>query len=328
MARPSPSAGAQILRGNSAAPTFQPLVLPTCGVPLLERPIRFDERTLWPGEPGLRFNPSILADGDGYLFAARNKWWESDILIGRLDADFRPIGTARRLDLGHAHADTAREDPRLFRHQGQPHVAFTGVAKGQRAPSHNQLYTRLSADGMEVEEVFAPHYPARQRWEKNWSFFDFRGDLYAIYSFAPCRILKIEGNSATLAYETPTVSDWAGGDIRGGAAPVPVGDELWCFTHDRLSAGPRLFYRTGLVALDGQSPFGVRRMVPQPILVADPKTKPANHYASVVFAGGAVRCGDDWIVAHGVHDRWSELHLFSHADLESRLVEVPRRGGG
>jgi hypothetical protein len=38
-----------------------------------------------------------------------------------------------------------------------------------------------------------------------------------------------------------------------------------------------------------------------------------------------VRCSDDWVVAHGMHDRSSKLRSFSHADLGGRLVPV-RRG--
>ncbi|HEY1379239.1 MAG TPA: hypothetical protein VGF55_20720 [Gemmataceae bacterium] len=297
---------------------------PTCPPQPPGWPIRFDETTLWPGVPGQRLNPSLLADGDGYLFAVRTRWWASDILIGRLDAAFRPVGPPQRLALEHPEADTAREDPRLFHYRGQPHISFTGLKRVGRAPTQNQLYARLSADGMQVEEVFAPHYPARQRWEKNWSFFDHDGELFAVYSFAPCRILIIDGNATTLAYEAPTASLWRGGEIRGGAAPVRVGDELWCFTHDRIADGVRWVYRTGLVVLDGEPPFAVRRMLDRALLSADRGTRPVNHYASVVFACGAVRRDDSWVVAHGVHDRWCELHSFSHAELDERLVAVPR----
>jgi predicted GH43/DUF377 family glycosyl hydrolase len=285
-------------------------------------PLRFDETNLWPEAPGWRSNSSILVDGNGYLFAFRNKWWGSDIFVGHLDADFRPSGQARQLGLEHAVADVGREDPRLFRFLGKPHVSFTGASKGKHAPAHNQLYARLSDDGIAVEEIFAPHYPGRDRWEKNWVFFQFQGELYAVYSFAPCRVLKISGNTASLAYETPTNINWIGGIIRGGAAPVRVHDELWCFTHDRIPERVRWIYRTGLVALDGKPPFAVRRIVPGPILTADSTTKPINHPSAVVFAGGAIRRGDDWIIAHGIHDRWCELHAFSHNDLEARLIAI------
>jgi hypothetical protein len=278
-------------------------------------PIRFDATNLWPEAPGLRFNPSIMADGDGYLFAARDKWWGSGILVGRMDAAFRPIGPPSRLELGHPLADTSREDPRLFRYRGQPHVSFTGLARGLRSPTQNQLYASLSADGSQVEEIFAPHYPARQRWEKNWGFFEYDSGLFAVYSLNPCRILKIDGNSAELVHETTASFTWDGGEIRGGAAPVRVRDEFWCFTHDRIMGNAGLIYRTGLVVLDGQPPFPVRRMIPRPILVVDPTTRPANWRSSVVFACGAVPVDDHWVVSHGVHDHWSELHRFSHVEL-------------
>jgi hypothetical protein len=218
----------------------------------------------------------------------------------------------------------SREDPRLFRYAGQPYLAFVGAANGVKSPVQNQLLARLSGDGLAVEEVFHPHYAARQRWEKNWSFFDHDGGLFAVYSFCPCRILKIDGNTAALAHQSDRQLIWRGGEIRGGAAPVRVGNELWCFTHDRVDEGPRWLYRTGLVVLDGRPPFGVKRMVPEPILVADRRTKPADHYAAVVFAGGAVRLGDMWVVAHGTHDHWCELHAFSHAALEGRILPVSR----
>jgi predicted GH43/DUF377 family glycosyl hydrolase len=134
--------------------------------------------------------------------------------------------------------------------------------------------------------------------------------------------LKVHGATATLAFETASPVPWSGGEIRGGAAPVRAGDELWCFAHDRVREGPSWTYRTLLVALDCRPPFALRRVVTEPILAADRRTKPAGQYASVVFAGGALRHGDEWIVAHGIHDHWCELHAFQHADLEARLVAV------
>jgi hypothetical protein len=59
-------------------------------------------------------------------------------------------------------------------------------------------------------------------------------------------------------------------------------------------------------------------------LTADEGSLKVEHdnYCDVVFVGGAVRVGEDWILAAGVHDRWIELHRFSHSDLEKRLVKV------
>lgn len=302
-------------------PTISPSPAPPPGWP-----IRFDERNLWPGAPGLRFNSSILADGDGCLFAYRTGWRGSDIWIGRLDAAFQPIGEPRQLHLRHREANYGREDVRLFRHKGRPHVSFIGVVGGKRIRHTNQLFARLSPDGMRVEDVFLPKFAGRRLWEKNWQFFDAGGHLYAIYYVNPHRVLRVASNVATLAYESPGLPDWQGGEPRGGAAPVLVGNEWWCFFHDRVN-GPdgKLQYRTGIYTFDAEPPFLIRRYIPDPILEADPTTRPADQYASVVFPGGAVCQDGEWIVAHGVHDRWSELHCFDHATLDGRLVPVAPR---
>jgi FkbM family methyltransferase len=293
-------------------------------------PVRFDERNCWPGAPGLRFNSSILPHDSGYLFAYRNGWRGSEIFVGRLDGGFRPVGSPVRLALYHPDANYGREDVRLFIHGGRPHVSYIGVVGGRRIRHTNQLFARLTADGMSVEDVFSPvDYPqgrAKQEprpWEKNWGFFDHDGDLYAVYTIAPHRVLRVRSNEAELAYSTPTPFTWHGGELRGGAAPVRVEGEYWSFFHDRVTGvDGKLQYRTGLYTFDARPPFRPLRYILEPILVADPATRPSDQYASVVFAGGAVRVGDDWIVAHGVHDRWSELHRFAHADLESRLIRV------
>lgn len=291
-------------------------------------PLRLDETNLWPNLPGLRFNSSILADGDGYLFYARTGWSGSKIVGGRLDANFQPVGRGVPLNLAHPDAAVGAEDVRAFRHKGRPHISFIGVVRHRKRICTHQLFARLSPDGLTVEDVFSPRdYPAgrmnadRPLWQKNFQFFDHRDELYAVYSIRPHVILKIESNTVALAYETPGLPDWHGGEPRGGAAPVRVGDEFWSYFHDRISVGGHLVYRTGLYTFDARPPFAIRRMIPVPILTADRLTNPGN-YCSVVFPGGAVRVGDEWTVAHGIHDRYSELHRFSHADLESRLVPV------
>jgi FkbM family methyltransferase len=284
--------------------------------------LTFDERNLWPGVPGKRFNPSIIEDGDGYLFCARNGWRGSDLYIGRLDRDFQPVGPPARLDLRHSEANYGREDPRLFRYGGRVHLSFIGVVGGRRIRHTSQLFARLSPDGMRVEDVFCPEIPGRNLWEKNHQYFQHGDNLYAVYSVAPHKILHVEGNRATWAYDTPTAAPWHGGEIRGGAAPVLVGDEFWCFFHDRVERNGHRVYRAGLYTFNAAPPFRVRRIIPEPLLIADPATKPHDQYASVVWPGGAVLRDDIWTLACGIHDRTTAFYQFSHRGLEDRLVRV------
>jgi FkbM family methyltransferase len=286
-----------------------------------EWPVCLDERNLCPGVPGKRFNSSLIAWGGGYLLAFRNGWRGSEIFLTPLDARFRPSGAPVKLDLRHPGANYGREDPRLFFHAGRLHVSFIGVVGGNRIRHTNQLYARIG-DGLRVEAVFHPHFPGRREWEKNWQFFSHGGELYAVYSVAPHRVLRVRGDAAALAYETATYAPWVGGELRGGAAPVLAGGEWWCFFHDRVEPpGRRRAYRLGLYTFEDRPPFRALRITPEPVLAADPATN-RNNYADVVFPCGAVRDGDRWVVSCGVHDRWTELHAFGHADLDRRLVSI------
>lgn len=284
---------------------------------------RFDQNNLAVNVPGMRFNSSLIEWQGGYLLAFRNGWKGSDIYLQRLTLDLQPHGEADKLDLIHRDCSYGREDPRLFLHSGKLHVAFVGVVGRRRrhAMRTNVLYARIS-DDFRVEQVFAPQYPQRNDWEKNWSFFSHDGQLLAVYSIAPHRILAIDGDRAELAYETATRAPWSGGEIRGGASPVLHRGEWWHFFHDRIESHGQRIYGMGCAVFEDEPPFRVLRVTPDPLMRADPATKPQGQYASVVFPCGTVPRERDWLISMGVHDRWTELHTIAANDIERRMVEI------
>lgn len=284
---------------------------------------RFDHRNLFPNLYGMRFNPSIAPWKDGYAMVYRTGWKGSDIFICTTDKNFEPRGKAHKLELHHRHARYGREDPRLFWFRDQLHIAYAGVVAGGGRRLHtNILYARLN-DRLKVERVFYPHYQRRNLWEKNWQFFEHDNKLYCVYSIAPHRILHIDGEVATDAYLTPTNAPWVGGEPRGGASPVLVDGEWYCFFHSRVDRKEiGRVYNTGLYTFENVPPFRVTRITPEPFQEADHTNKPGDQYAAVVFAGGAVLDGDRWIIANGIHDRWSEIHAFDAIDIDRRLVSV------
>ncbi len=288
---------------------------------------RYDRDNLWvppQHHAPLRFNSSILPWEDGYLLAYRTRWTVSEIHLSKLDAHFVPIPCwHRKLDLEASGANYGCEDPRLFLHQGIPHVAYVGVVGEPGNIDHtNVMYARLDPDTLDVSGVFFPHYGGRQSWEKSWSFFESGEELYCVYQTTPRhQVLRIRGEEAKLAADLRNSIQWQGGIVRGGASPVRVGDEFWHFAHDRLEVGGLRVYRTLLFTFDTEPPFRPRRYVPHGILAANPYTMPVKQYCSCVYPGGAVRDGPRWIVSHGVHDMWTELHSWGHTDLENRLCE-------
>lgn len=290
---------------------------------------RLDHVNCWPGNPGRRFNSSIAQWEDGFLFAYRTGWEGSEIYLGRLDAELNPVGQPWKLELYHAtEAHYGREDVRLFWHRKRLHVTYVGVRKKFQSSRVSVLYARLGED-LRVEQVYYPHYHRRNPWEKNWMFFPWGGDLYAVYSVSPHRILRIEGSEAELAYESQTAPAWEPGtELRGGACPVLHQGEWWHFFHSRFER-PARRYTMGVCTFEDRPPFRITRITPRPLLVADPRTnvgEDPNHCA-VVFPCGATLVERDndkphWLVSMGVHDRCTEFHRWDHADLESRMVRV------
>lgn len=294
-------------------------------VPGAYRAAAWTAQSLAPGQPGARFNPSVCEDpdGDGYLLAWRDGWAGSQIWVQRRARDLTAAGRPVPLNLGHPDASYGREDPRLFVFRDRPHVFFVGVVGRRGGVSHtNQLYARLGPD-LGVEQVFHPRYPGRAAWEKNWAPFARGGSLFAVYHPVGHRVIELDDGRAVLRYETAGRLPWAGGEVRGGAPPILVGNEYWHFFHDRVVTDHGLrVYRTGLYTFGADPPFAPKRICPAPLLAADPHTKPTDQYAAVCFPGGAVRRGDDWLLAVGGHDRWSEVWALPHAEIEAQLRPV------
>lgn len=284
--------------------------------------LRFNEHNFFPGLKGKRFNSSLMAHGDGYLLAFRDGWKGSEIHVATLGRDFQPQAIVQ-LKLWHVDANYGREDPRLFWYRDKLHVAYIGVVGDRRIHHTNVLYARLSAD-LQVERIFSPKYAGRNLWEKNWQFFEHADELFAIYSVAPHQVLRIDGDRAELVYKTQTPAPWSlpKSEMRGGASPVLVGDEWWCFFHSRATVKGRLTYVTGLYTFEARPPFRIQRIIPEPIQWADRATNTDGNYADVIFSCGAVCKDGRWLISSGEHDRTTRIDAFDHGELERRLVQI------
>lgn len=276
-------------------------------------PIRFDQSNLSKSVGGYRFNTSIIDHGDYYTIAFRNGWKGSEIFCQRMSHDWKEIGGPVHLRLIRREANYGREDPRLFWHKGALHIAYIGVTGVNNIVNTNVLFARLGPN-YEVQDTFAPRYQHRKGNEKNWQFFDYENQLYAVYTIKPHVILQIDSNDAKEVYRTNDKWEWSGGMRRGGASPVRVGDEYICFFHGKIMHNTT--YNIGVYSFEAKPPFRITRFSKQPIYEAVLKTKPADQYCPVIFPCGAVQQGEDWLISCGVHDRWTEIHRFS-----KRLIE-------
>ena len=278
--------------------------------------IRFDHHNLHPEIPGMRFNPSIIESGDGYIFAFRNGWRGSRIFLCRLTKDFQPAGEVAKLQLPTSGV-IGHEDPRLFRLNGKLHIVYVAYT-GKRT---HVKFSRINEDRLTVEDNFFPQIDKRASWEKNHSYFDYQGIAHAVYDSTPNhRILKIEGSRTEWAYSSPFQHSWSGGYIRGGCSPVLVGGKWYHWFHGATTQkNGRRLYNMGLIVFRAEPPFEILAYTPSPIDVADPSVTPKDQWADVIFPCGAVLAGDRWAIAMGVADRWCEIRFYDRQAVESSL---------
>lgn len=283
--------------------------------------IRFDQYNLAPGHGGARLNPSIIEYKDGYLFAWRNSWLRSVTCAIRLDKQFRPFGSVYRINAHHHDATTCQEDARLFWHQGNLHMWFTGYRKHKGKRIANTLVAKLDNETLKPVYTFHPRIPNRPLWIKNTAFFDYNDELYSIFSITPHRVHKVYCETVQQTWETATSTSWKYGHLRGGASPVLHKGQFYHFYHGMKERGGGRLYTIGCAVFEAKPPFRITRITQEPIDIADQKTNPKPG-VDVLFVCGAVFVGGQWCLSMGVHDKWSELRFYSEQQVEAALEPI------
>ncbi|MGD1031912.1 MAG: hypothetical protein ABSA05_12320 [Opitutaceae bacterium] len=320
----------------------------------MTRCIVFESKDLLPREwkgfadagPVRVFNPGILRDGNGWILAYRVVGPDSArrIALCRLDAGFKAVPGSQfafsdfvRFSPGAGYSERTRAwfaDPRLYRVGGRLWIYWNS---GWHEPMNQQFVQEL--DGTDLRPTGLPRELAlrgeRRALEKNWMFF---GDdcTRAVHSVSPHRILeaswKTEGRvECAEIHSTP----WDNGEfsrkygeLRGGAAPQRVGSDYFSICHAvngtpgeyryvaaayRFAAAPPFAPNAGPRSpLDLPNPLGGER--------AYPKLNPA--VGEVIYPGGAVFEGGEWIVSYGINDERCAVAVIPHeAVLASLRVE-------
>ena len=134
------------------------------------------------------------------------------------------------------------------------HLSFAGVEIVNGSTRPHVLVAELTRN-FDVVRVWYPHYALRTETEKNWVFFECQGELFAVYSTMPHhQILRI-GEQAKLAYSTPTSATWAGGLVRGGAAPVHHRGQWYHFFHGWKLVEGIYVYSIGVLTFEESAAF-------------------------------------------------------------------------
>jgi len=155
---------------------------------------------------------------------ADEKWGESSIVA--VDAsDTRRIKILNPGQTG----STIYEDPRLFLYKDCIYSTFSVIENYTTdVPTKRGLgYCSVYPDfGLHIIPKYGKNLEMGP--EKNWGFFQEGDDLFAVYSYRPWTILKIERDEATKVYEQEFPMEYKG-RLHGGTCPKMVDGVWWAF---------------------------------------------------------------------------------------------------
>ncbi len=313
-------------------------------------------RSVAGSDPVRTFNPGLLADGDGWLFAYRVVARDGlrRIALCRLDRSLRivsgspvPLSDGFRLREEEAYPDVVRNwfaDPRLYRFGGRLFVYWNS---GWHEPRNYQFLHELDPKtfqpvGRARELVLASG--ARQKLEKNWTFFCAGGNEYrAVYSVTPHRVLAFALDSreaeSDVVFEEVANTNWSlegyppsHGGLRGGTPPQPAGAGWVSFCHS-VHDGPTGYrYVAAAYRFDGAAPFAPTHRPYRALRLYNPFGEGRVHgalnpaVAEVLYPCGAARAGDHWLVSHGINDEHCAISILADEEVEDAMRSIiPQR---
>lgn len=291
--------------------------------------------------PVRTFNPGLLRDGDGWIFAYRIVASDGRRRIGlcRLDRRLQVVDGSQipwsdfvRFRADGIYPELGTQwfaDPRLYRFGGQIFIHWNS---GWHGPRNCQFVQEL--DGTTLHPRGHPRElvlcGARQKLEKNWTFFATeQGKCHAVYSITPHRILGFSlAGTDDILFDDLSCIDWLvdeypanHGGLRGGAPPVLADGEYWSFCHSVHDAPDGYQYVPAVYSFSATPPFAPTAGPARPLGFGDgvagrreyERLNPA--VGSVIYPCGAAREGARWLISHGINDEQCGITIVEHSDV-------------
>jgi hypothetical protein len=289
--------------------------------------------------PVRTFNPGLLRDGEGWIFAYRIVAADGRRRIGicRLDRDLRvidgscvPLTDHVRFRPDGVYPEIGTRwfaDPRLYRFGPRLFVYWNS---GWHEPRNCQFVQELDPSsllprGFPRELVLRGD---RQKLEKNWTFFaDEGGRPHAVYSITPHRVLEFsfEGDG-DIVFDDVSRVEWSiedypasHGGLRGGAPPCFADGQFWSFCHSVHDGANGYRYVPAAYAFAPQHPFAPTLKPVRPLALGNPFGERRSYerlntaVGEVIYPCGAVRDGARWMISQGINDEYSAISILSHA---------------
>ena len=302
------------------------------------------------------FNLAVIEVDSGYLAAYRfvsSKDMVRRIAICRLDADLEVIpGSAIPASDLITFADPGVSqvsknwfaDPRLFKLRGEIYMVWNNGHTDE--DTNHQYMAKLNQKTGEPNEGARELIlrSARRKTEKNWAFFEAEGQVWAVYSVSPHRILRVDMDSSKteILCDMDNISTWKStyseifGALRGGAQPIKVGDKFINIVHSRYNMPGGSEYVAAIYEFSAKYPFNPINENPYPLnLNFDPHSDPAAHGFSdefseklnpttswVLYPTGFAVKGSEFIISGGYNDSHSFLATGELSYLSQEMKKI------
>lgn len=227
-------------------------------------------------------------------------------------------------------------DPRLFRLGKALFLMFT---TGHSETPNNMYLVELDEKGAPISKAIrVTKEDGRRKVEKNWGFFAFNNELYAIYSISPFVVLRVifEDGKAVARPFAHHLWDSEGyenrfGELHGGAPPFLLGDNRYLIAQSNSGSAAGRTYRGTLLAFEQEPPFAPKYITNFPIFSLSceerqcvPETKLNPSVRECFYPVGAI-AGDDGrsvIITYGINDYYCGLRVYALCDLERCFVPI------
>lgn len=283
------------------------------------------------------FNPSIIRWENGFLLSFRYRkpisLLTNPIMLVFLDENFEPISKPQELLIPFFNPFwvSKQQDARLIQIDEKLFVVYSNLKQGEIPREIRRVYiTEVFFDGITFtagtpEPLLHFEKETEMRWEKNWTPFEYRGEMFLIYSILPHQIFRpLFGLQACeTLFSTEGDIQWEWGTPRGGTPALKVGEEYLSFFHSSKvmptihSNGKSIsHYVMGAYTFSSSPPFQVTKMTAEPLIAKGFYSGPTYKTwkpLRVVFPCGFVFDEDYiWVV-------------YGKQDFESWVVKIDRR---
>jgi len=272
------------------------------------------------------YNPTLIETTDGLLLAFRHLPLPmtfpsiSNIVLVFLNDDFT-LQTAPQI-LNTREYFTAvpsqSEDARLFYYKNELWIIYNdnteslGCAPDQRRDMYIAKIHSKNGHFFLSCPLKLKHESKwfNTLWQKNWSPFEWEGNLMMTYMISPHEVLDVDFRTGICEplFNTSFDHKWNFGQLRGGTPVTMLEDEYLGFFHSsKMIATPYSFgklmyhYFIGAYTFSKSPPFEITKMSTIPIMCKEIYAE-SDFGKKVVFPGGFVIRGDKIHMALGKDD--------------------------